>query len=209
LILLERFGCLNLLWLVACAAVEGFVVLYLVIALFSGSLPSFWKDDFPLLLLLDGSIPAAGVAVAFWYIGGITRPSTMQTLPLWISLSILATLLGFWGGAYWERNRSIPFNRVLWRAGTINQTIGGDVDPFRHKMVKDLLATFLHEGMTRDQVIALLGEPDSQNEEENEISYWLSQEYAWGIDPISIQHLVIRFNSNGYVEKLTHQTHRK
>jgi len=32
LILLERFGRLNLLWLVACAAVEGFVALYLFIA---------------------------------------------------------------------------------------------------------------------------------------------------------------------------------
>src|SRR5262249_4420317 len=74
LILLERFGCLTLLSLVACAAVEGFVGIYLFIAalggsfVFSASLLSFWKYDFP--LLLRGSIVAAGIAVTFWYISG-------------------------------------------------------------------------------------------------------------------------------------------
>src|SRR5262249_30697167 len=72
LILLERFGCLNLLSLVACAAVEGFAGMYLFIAalrgsfVFSASLISFWKFDFP--LLLGGSIVASGIAVTFWYI---------------------------------------------------------------------------------------------------------------------------------------------
>ena|SRR5215510_2916213 len=82
LILLERFGSLNLLSLVACAAVEGFVVMYLFIAAlggsfaFSASLLSFWKYDFP--LLLRGSIMAAGIAVAFWCIGGWRVPSNVH-----------------------------------------------------------------------------------------------------------------------------------
>jgi len=72
LILLERIGCLKLVWLVTCAAVEGFVVLYLVIAAL-GEPFLFWKDDTLLLLFLNGSITAVGVAVAFWYICGISR----------------------------------------------------------------------------------------------------------------------------------------
>jgi len=63
MILLETFGCLNLRSLVACAAVEGFVVMYLFMLAFGGG------AEFPLLLW--GSIMAGGVAVAFWYISGI------------------------------------------------------------------------------------------------------------------------------------------
>jgi len=71
LILLERFGRLSLLSLVACAAVEGFIVPYLVLAAF-GEPFQFWGGYALLWLLLDGSIPAAGVAVAFWYIAGLS-----------------------------------------------------------------------------------------------------------------------------------------
>lgn len=135
----------------------------------------------------------------------------LKQLLLLATLLSLAASSGFWGGMYWEGNRDIPFNRALWKAGSINQTIGGDVDPFRHKMVKDLLEKYLSAGMNRGQVVALLGEPSEseQNTERNEISYWLNQEYGWGIDPVKVEELVIKFNSTGSVEKVTRRVQRK
>jgi hypothetical protein len=115
---------------------------------------------------------------------------------------------GFWGGVYWERNKDIPFNALLWRAGGPSQTIARDTDPFRHKMVRDLLAQHLHKGMSRAQVIRLLGEPESEVIEERQISYWLNQEYpSWGIgiDPKTTHNLVIELDAGGNVQKINHQ----
>ena len=42
-------------------------------------------------------------------------------------VSVVAAV-AFWAGASWERNREIPFNAVLWRAGGPSQTIARDVD---------------------------------------------------------------------------------
>ena len=115
---------------------------------------------------------------------------------------------GLWGGAYWERNRDIPFNALLWQAGGPSQTIARDTAPFRHKMVRDLLAQHLHKGMSRAQVIRLLGEPGGEVLEERQIWYWLNQEYpAWGIgiDPKTIHNLVIELDASGNVQKINYQ----
>jgi hypothetical protein len=132
----------------------------------------------------------------------------MKKVLLLIALVPLVDVSAFWGGAYWERNRDIPFNALLWRAGGASQTIARDVEPFRHKMVSDLLARHLHNGMSRAEVIRLLGEPESKVDAERQIWYWLNQEYAsWGvgIDPKTIHNLVIQFDESGSVDKVTHQ----
>jgi hypothetical protein len=133
----------------------------------------------------------------------------MKKSPLLVALVSVLAVFGFWGGAYWERNREIAFTALLWRAGGPSQTIAQDMDPFRHKMVRDLLARHLHNGMSRAQVISILGEPESEIRQENEIWYWLTQEYGWGIDPKTVQNLVVKFDPNGNVEKVTHQVSRR
>ncbi len=125
-----------------------------------------------------------------------------------IALVPVVAVLAFWGGAYWERNREIPFNAALWLAGGPSQTIARDVEPFRHKMVRDLLAKHLHNGMSRAEIIRLLGEPESKVDAEGQIWYWLNQEYSStgiGIDPKTIHNLVIQFDASGNVDKVTHQ----
>lgn len=79
------------------------------------------------------------------------------------------------------------------------------MDPIRHRMVNDLLNRYLSPGkLSRTQVIALLGEPEEGNDVENQISYWLNEEYGWDIDPVKIEYLIIQFDSRGLVEKATH-----
>jgi len=136
----------------------------------------------------------------------------MKKALLLIALVSVVAVSAFWGGAYWERNRDIAFNAPLWRAGGASQTIARDIDPFRHKMVKDLLARHLYDGMSKGEVISLLGEPESEVREENRMLYWLNQEYAsWGIgiDPKTIHNLVIKLDRNGNVEKVTHQIYER
>src|SRR4051812_20617369 len=103
--------------------------------------------------------------------------------PLYLAAVLFLTAAaGFFAGVQWHNSREIPFNAALWKAGSISQTVGGDVEPFRQKMIQDLLRRHLSRGMSKSQVTALLGEPESV--EGREMFYWLSEEYGWGIDPV-------------------------
>ena len=136
----------------------------------------------------------------------------MKRSLLFVALMMVVAFSGFWSGAYWERNREIPFNAVLWRVGGPSQTIARDVDPFRHKMVGDLLAKHVHNGMSRAQVVQLLGEPENQVDAQREIWYWLNQEYSsWavGIDPKTTHNLVVQFDPSGKVEKVSQQLYAR
>jgi len=133
----------------------------------------------------------------------------MKKVLLLIALVSVVAASAFQGGVYWERNRQIPFNALLWKMGGPAQTIAQDVEPFRHKMVSDLLAKHLHNGMSRAEVIRLLGEPEeSAVGQERQIWYWLNQEYAaWGIgiDPKTIHNLIIQFDGGGNIDNITYR----
>jgi hypothetical protein len=130
-----------------------------------------------------------------------------------ISIVVVAAVAfaAFWAGAYWERNREMPFSATLWRFGGPSQTIARNVDPFRHKMVGDLLAKYLRNGMSKAQVIQLLGEPDNQVEPERQFWYWLNEEFPLGIgiDPKATRNLIVQFDVNGNVETVSHALYRR
>jgi hypothetical protein len=60
---------------------------------------------------------------------------------------------------------------------------------------------------TRHERASLLGY--EENIDENESWHWLNEEYDWGINPVKVEHLVIKFNPSGDVEKITHEVRRK
>jgi len=122
--------------------------------------------------------------------------------PLLILVSLASVLVGIFIGVLVAPNRNpdIPFNSEQWQAGNIAQTLGGDVDPFRHRMVNDLLKGRTVFGKSKKEIVALLGEDGMFND--NKMYYWLNQKYdcVMCIDPTSVENLVLEFNSKGFVE---------
>ena len=126
----------------------------------------------------------------------------MKKWPPLISVSLVSILLGVFIGILVARNRNpdIPFNSEQWQAGNIAQTLGGDVDPFRHRMVNDLLKSRTLFGKSKKEIVSLLGEDGMFDD--NKMYYWLNQKYdcVVCIDPTSVENLVLEFNSKGFVE---------
>jgi hypothetical protein len=85
-------------------------------------------------------------------------------------LLILASLLPFWalmrtvaGSPFDDK----PFDAEVWAAST------GNRHSFRAPMAQDLIDRHLKRGMTREQVVQLIGEPDSRSGKDR-----LGAEYA-------------------------------
>ena len=68
-------------------------------------------------------------------------------------------------------------------------------------MVDDLLLSDTLNGMTRKEVIHLLGNPESENM--NEMIYLIREKYDTDIDPTYISNLHVRLNDSGYVSTCT------
>jgi hypothetical protein len=68
----------------------------------------------------------------------------------------------------------------------------------RYRMVKDLTRQYRLVGMTRTDIIGLLGEPDNfSSTNQNEMQYCLQEKYSTDIDPVSSDHLVLYFDETG------------
>lgn len=64
-------------------------------------------------------------------------------------------------------------------------------------MIKDLLDNYLNKRLSYREVIILLGTPDSENSNQDTISYITDIEYEWlGVDPAKIRYLDLAFNKN-------------
>lgn len=76
---------------------------------------------------------------------------------------------------WWQRER---FDAVAW------QSEGGRADAVRIRMVDDLLRRHRFGGMSREQVTAMIGEPDKTNYFSDwDMVYWLGPERGFmGID---------------------------
>ncbi len=70
---------------------------------------------------------------------------------------------------------------------------------YREKMIDDVMDNYLKKGMTKKEVIQLLGNPDYQ--ENNKITYNILEEYGWDIDPVEVKNLYIFLNNDSLVEK--------
>lgn len=90
-------------------------------------------------------------------------------------------------------NSNEEFDSANWK----NKAVDWQMTDFREKMVDDLLKSDTLIGMDKNQVIELLGKPESVSK--GEIKYLLREKYGLDIDPEYISYLKIEFNEMGQV----------
>ena len=73
------------------------------------------------------------------------------------------------------------------------------VTDIREKMVDDLIESDTLIGMSQEEVIELLGRP--QSETQREIEYLVREKYGNNVDPEYISNLVIELDDEGRVKK--------
>lgn len=121
-----------------------------------------------------GIIVAIGAGMALWMVAG------------WI----------FLGGFERGKNRSVAFDPVAWRihGGPISSPVGiKREDTVRVWMVDDLLRRYQFKGMTREEVVRLLGEPNTTSYFKNwDMVYWLG--YQRGFMGLDYEWLVLRLD---------------
>lgn len=101
----------------------------------------------------------------------------------------------FFGDTIQERLRRRPFDAAAWQG---EKTLTNDV---RIRMVDDLLRRHSFRGMTREQVTAIVGEPDKTGYfKEWDLVYWLGPER--GFMSIDSEWLVFRLDSQKKVTDL-------
>lgn len=88
---------------------------------------------------------------------------------------------------------NLPFERTKWDMKTGRQYT------FRKQMIPDLINNFTWQGLKKDSVLHLLGEPDGM-EDETFMLYHYDQKFLVGNFPLSTQSLVIELNRDSTVK---------
>jgi len=104
--------------------------------------------------------------------------------------------------AYWwfpyAGNASMRFDSAAWKASLSRDD--DDANPIRLQMVDSLLAQHHLQGMSREQVVALLGKPpEAQYFKDSDFVYWLGPERA--AFRIDSEWLTIRFDKTNHVRE--------
>jgi hypothetical protein len=102
---------------------------------------------------------------------------------LWIGLIVVGVMIatvvgglgwGFYGEEIKERLNRKRFGQISWQAGQSRTNVT------RIQMVDDLLRRHSFNGMTRDQVTAIIGEPDqTEYFKDWDMVYWLGPERGY------------------------------
>lgn len=105
-------------------------------------------------------------------------------------LAILALLgTGAWFLFDYSKRGQLPFDSETWQSA---QSRSNDI---RVRMVDDLLRRYSFQGMTRNQVTAIIGEPDKTEYFRNcDLVYWLGPER--GFISIDSEWLVFRLDGD-------------
>ena len=91
--------------------------------------------------------------------------------------------------------RPIDFNKQVW----LNE-LAPDYST-RFRMVEDLIKRYKLTGMKREELVNLLGQPENYTDVDSASAYYLLKEKYDVIDPISIDHLVLLFDSTGHIRE--------
>jgi len=71
--------------------------------------------------------------------------------------------------------------------------------PYRNVMLDDLVTNYKLTGLTYQQLEDLLGQPDSLNENRNEVVYEIKVAYDLDIDPVYVKNLIFVFSTDSTV----------
>jgi hypothetical protein len=67
-------------------------------------------------------------------------------------------------------------------------------------MVNDLMANYLHPGMSYNEIIKFLGKPEDYSDSDpNTMAYEISVDYGKDIDPIKGKNLIIAFSKDSVI----------
>jgi hypothetical protein len=109
------------------------------------------------------------------------------------ALAVILLILGATAGIVWFRGK--PFDQVAW---TDDGRVRGGI---RLAMADRLITRRTLNGKTRNEVLAMLGQPPPTNYfREWDLVYWLGRER--GFISIDSEWLVLRFNCNGRVSEV-------
>jgi len=121
-----------------------------------------------------------------------------------IIFTISIIVSGVLGLELWA-NRDIPFDSKSWQRGNIAQTTGSGIEPFRHRMVNDLLEQHLRIGMTKNEILLLLGDPWPGNDIswKDEWRYWLNDYFGFDVFPVCAEALILNFSQEGKISNIS------
>ena len=116
----------------------------------------------------------------------VSRVLSLIAILLAVSLSTLAAV------NYWK-TRPLPFDRAVWNAEP------ADLDDFRrHRMADWLLKQRRLLGMTRAEIVSMLGEPtETSHFRSYDLVYVLGNERGW--ISIDSEWLLMRLDGSGHV----------
>lgn len=116
----------------------------------------------------------------------VRRVLALVGIVLAIGLSVLAA-------RHWWTTRPLPFDRAVW-----NSKPSGLDDFRRHRMADELVEQRSLIGLSRDQVLAMLGEPTKTSHfRDFDLVYVLGDERGW--ISIDSEWLVMRLDADGHV----------
>lgn len=92
------------------------------------------------------------------------------------------------------------FNAEKWN----EKGVDWQLDDTRENMVEDLISSDTIIGLSKENIIILLGEPEVMDE--SIMKYLIREKYTWNIDPDYIKYLIINLDGNAtaikcYVEE--------
>jgi hypothetical protein len=106
---------------------------------------------------------------------------------------VMLALFAFVAGCN-SAKTAVPFDQQVWLSA---KTEPASVE--RLQMVQNLESQYLLKGMTRKQVLSLLGQNEFADLPPSEIGYSLSREFNGDIDPVSGQNLIFELSNANIV----------
>ena len=89
------------------------------------------------------------------------------------------------------------FESQKWKTANMNSEENWSL---RWDMMNDLRNDYQLIGMSKNEIIKLLGEPENYSDlEENTIAYGIMEDYGWNIDPVETKTLRIELTKDSLV----------
>jgi hypothetical protein len=111
-------------------------------------------------------------------------------------LSVLLLLAGGLTWSWREAASQNQFSRQIWAASSLSR-LGNNPDNPRMRMANNVLKNHLRAGMSRNEVISLLGAPDEPTDRDDQAIWYYLGGYSGGSFLRGSDYLVIEFDERG------------